>query len=324
MESRNVFYTGTFSDVASERVPVFFMLLSTIRDEFVFDCQCRKLSEQTIINYAKQIDYLLTFLEREKGATYIEEVTPQYIKEFLMQMRKKGRSVSYFNDLLKAYKVYFRYAFEEGYADTLITEKIKNAKKDRVIIRTFSEQELKRMIGYYQGHTYLDIRNKVILLLLIDTGIRLGELIGLTEKQIKTDYIIIKGKGAKERVVPKSPLLGKWLIKYIAVRNSYFQYRIVPDNIFLSKNAQPLGTSMVDRIIKDAGKACDISSDVRVSAHTFRHTYAQYQLKNGLDIYSLARLLGHENIAITQTYLNGMRDEEVLTQAQKTSPLMNL
>ena len=58
--------------------------------------------------------------------------------------------------------------------------------------------------------------------------------------------------------------------------------------------------------------------------HTFRHTYAQCQLKNGLDIYSLARLLGHENISITQTYLNGIRDEEVLAQAQKTSPLMNL
>jgi len=81
---------------------------------------------------------------------------------------------------------------------------------------------------------------------------------------------------------------------------------------------------MTDRIIKIAGKACNISKDVRISAHTFRHTYAQYQLKNGLDIYTLSRLLGHESVAITQTYLNGLRDEEVLTQAQKTSPLMNL
>ena len=81
---------------------------------------------------------------------------------------------------------------------------------------------------------------------------------------------------------------------------------------------------MVDRIVKDAGTGCNVSTDIRVSAHTFRHTYAQFQLKAGLDIYSLSRLLGHENISITQTYLNGMRDKEVLKQAQHTSPLMNI
>ena len=61
-----------------------------------------------------------------------------------------------------------------------------------------------------------------------------------------------------------------------------------------------------------------------VSAHTFRHTYAQFQLRAGLDLYSLSRLLGHESITITQTYLNGMRDKEILRQAQNTSPLMNI
>ena len=161
-------------------------------------------------------------------------------------------------------------------------------------------------------------------MILKDTGIRLSYLTELTEEQIKHDYIIIRGKGAKERVVPKSPLLGKWLIKYLAVRKSYFAYRIIPENIFLSKNAKPLTNTMIDYIVKEAGRGCHVASDIRVSAHTFRHTYAQFQLRAGLDIYSLSRLLGHESIAITQTYLNGMRDKEVLEQAQNTSPLMNL
>ncbi len=300
------------------------MLLSTISEEFIFNCQCRKLSQRTTKNYTKQISYLLNFLINEHKITNIEEVEPQHIKQFLMKVRQKGRTVNYFNDLLKVYKVFFRYAYDEGYTSTLLTSKIKNAKGDKVIIRTFSEQEIKRMINYFQGHDYLTIRNKVILLILIDTGIRLGELISLTEEQIKYDYIIIKGKGAKERVVPKSPLLSKWLIKYLSVYKSYFQYRVIPDNIFLSKNAKPLSSAAIDKILKEVGKACDISHDVRMSAHTFRHTYAQFQLKNGLDIYSLSRLLGHESISITQTYLNGLRDREVLEQAQKTSPLMNL
>jgi integrase/recombinase XerD len=300
------------------------MLLSVIRDEFVFNCQCRRLSDKTIKNYSKQIDYLLNFLKQEKDVEEIEDVQTQYIKQFLLNMKKSGRKVNYLNDLLKAFKVFFRYAYEEGYAASFLVEKIKNAKGGKVILRTFSEQETKRLINFYEGRKYLDVRNKVMLMLLIDTGIRIGELISMTEAQIKHDYIIVRGKGDKERVVPKSPLLSKWLIKFLAIRKSYFQYRIIPENIFLSKNAIIMCTSRIDRVIKNAGDACAISKDVRVSAHTFRHTYAQYQLKNGLDIYTLSRLLGHENIAITQTYLNGLRDEEVLEQAQKTSPLMNL
>lgn len=300
------------------------MLLSAIRDEFVFHCQCRKLSPRTIRNYEKQIDYLLRFLQQEHSIASIEDVSPRHIKEFLHNMLKAGRTVNYVNDLLKAFKVFFRYAFEEGYTDTLLTQKLRNAKGPKTIIRTFTEHELRQMIDFYQGHDYLTIRNKVIMLILVDTGIRLSELTSLTEEQIKHDYIIIRGKGSKERVVPKSPQLSKWLIKYQAVRKSYFAYRIVPDHLFLSKNAKPLTNTMIDRIVKDAGHGCGVSSDVRISAHTFRHTYAQYQLKSGLDIYSLSRLLGHENISITQTYLNGMRDREILKQAQNTSPLMNL
>ena len=300
------------------------MLLSVIRDEFIFHCQCRKLSPRTITNYEKQINYLLRFLDQEHGISSVEDTSPRHIREFLLFMTKSGRMPNYVNDLLKAFKVFFRYAFEEGYTDTLLTQKIRGVKGEKTIIRTFTEEELKQMLAYYQGHDYLTIRNKVILLMLVDTGIRLSELTGLTEEQIKCDYIIIRGKGSKERVVPKSPLLSKWLIKYQAVRKSYFAYRIIPDVLFLSRNARPLTNTMIDRIVKDAGHACGISSDVRISAHTFRHTYAQYQLKAGLDIYSLSRLLGHENISITQTYLNGMRDREILKQAQSTSPLMNL
>lgn len=310
-----------FGNLAGEGV--FFMLLNDVREEFAFHCQCRNLSPRTIKNYGKQIDYLIRFLQ-EKGIKHVQDVEPKDIKSFLLEMKRTKHTPNYINDLLKAYKVFFRYAYNEGYTETLLTEKIQNVKAPKVIIRTFSEQELKKLSNYYQGYDYLNIRNKVIMLLLIDTGIRLSELIGLTEEQLKYDYIIIRGKGAKERVVPKSPLLGKWLIKFLAVRKYYFAYHIIPDNIFLSRNGKPLTSTMIDHIVKEAGRACGVSEDIRVSAHTFRHTYAQYQLKNGLDIYSLSRLLGHESISITQTYLNGLRDKEVLKQAQNTSPLMNL
>ena len=142
----------------------FFMLLTSIRDEFSFHCQCRSLSAKTITNYTKQIDYLLRYLNQEYAISHIEDVESRHIKAFLLHMSRMGRTANYVNDLLKAFKVFFRYAFNEGYTPSLLTEKIHNMKKPKVIIRTFSEQELKRMSTYYQGHDYLTIRNKVIML----------------------------------------------------------------------------------------------------------------------------------------------------------------
>lgn len=90
------------------------MLLTAVRDEFSFHCQCRNLSPRTIKNYLKQIDYLLRFLRQEHKVIHIEDVEPKQIKEFLLSMRKSGRTPNHINDLLKAYKVFFRYAFNRN------------------------------------------------------------------------------------------------------------------------------------------------------------------------------------------------------------------
>ena len=76
------------------------MLLIVVKDEFIFNCQCRKLSDTTVKNYEKQIGYLLNFLQQEKSIEEIEDVQPQHIKQFLLKMKQSGRKVSYMNDLL--------------------------------------------------------------------------------------------------------------------------------------------------------------------------------------------------------------------------------
>ncbi|MCI2160964.1 MAG: tyrosine-type recombinase/integrase [Oscillospiraceae bacterium] len=301
------------------------MLLKDLSEEFKFNCQCRRLSAKTTSNYQKQISYLLNFLEEEYHITQLEDVRPQQIRKFLLIMQQKGRKPQYINDLLKAFKCFFKYLQQEEYTKELITDKIHNVKQPKVIIQTFSNEEVKRMINYYSGYDYLNTRNKTIMCMFFDTGIRLNELITLTDEQVHADYILIHGKGDKERVVPKSPYLSKWLFKYKNVRNSYFEYRAIKyHNVFLSKNGRPLTSEAIERLVKIAGAACDVNKNIRCSPHTCRHTFAQMQLKNGLDIYALSRLMGHENISITQRYLEGLKDREVLTAGTKTSPLMNL
>lgn len=300
------------------------MLLTDAAKEFEFNCQCRKLSDKTIRNYGKLIGYLLDYLKEQHKVLCLEDVRPMYIKAYLMMLQERGAKPQYINDQLKAFKVLFRYLYEEGYTDSILTERIKNVKQPKTIIKTFTEQEVKKMTEYYSGHTFMEVRNRLMLMTFFDTGIRVSELIDLKLSQVKDEYILIHGKGDKERVVPKSPLLNKWMFKYLSTRENFFAYRCVPENVFLSRNGRPMTTEAIHRVIKIAGKAVGVSRDIRVSPHTCRHTFAQMQLKNGLDLYSLSRLMGHSNISITQRYLEGLRDFEVLNACKATGILMNL
>ena len=300
------------------------MLLTDAAKEFEFNCQCRKLSDKTIRNYGKLIGYLLDYLKEQHKVLCLEDVRPMYIKAYLMMLQERGAKPQYINDQLKAFKVLFRSLYEEGYTDSILTERIKNVKQPKTIIKTFTEQEVKKMTEYYSGHTFIEVRNRLMLMTFFDTGIRVSELIDLKLSQVKDEYILIHGKGDKERVVPKSPLLNKWMFKYLSTRENFFAYRRVPENVFLSRNGRPMTTEAIHRVIKIAGKAVGVSRDIRVSPHTCRHTFAQMQLKNGLDLYSLSRLMGHSNISITQRYLEGLRDFEVLNACKATGILMNL
>lgn len=292
--------------------------------EFEFDCRARKLSPRTIENYQKQLGYLQHFLETEYNLCELEELRPTHIKQFLVVMDEKGRKPRYVNDLLKVYKTFGNYIKREGYVRQNPASSIHNMKQPKVKINTFSEEEIRRLLNYFQGRKFLPIRNRAILALFFDTGMRLDEVITLCPDQIREDRILVHGKGNKERVVPVSPYLAKALMQYRIVRESYFEGKLPEKYLFVSSRGKKLTQEGIARFFKQAAKAVGVNPNVRVSPHTCRHTFAHLQLKNGIDLYSLSRLMGHESIAITQRYLEGIKDDQVLRAAQKTGVLQNL
>ena len=300
------------------------MKMEELAKEFILDCRVRNLSPRTVRNYEKQLSYFVRFLEEKQDVKELEELKPVHIKQFIVMLQEKKNKPSYVNDLLKAVKVLCRYAFEEGYAEELITKKVKNVKEPKVPIHTFSDDEIVSMIKYFDGADYLSVRNRLMLMMLFDTGLRISELIDMKPSQIRQGYFTIYGKGRKERVVPQDAIVSKWLMKYDRVRESYFEFKFAEDYYFLSKNGKRLTPEAVNKMMKKAGKAVGVNPLVRISPHTARHSFAHQELKNGLDLYSLSRLLGHESVSITQRYLEAVRDEQVLTSAKKTGVLANL
>ncbi len=298
--------------------------MKTLVQEFIFDCQVRNLAPRTVRNYEKQLNYFCRYLSEAQGVELLDELKTIHIKQFIVMLQEKRKKPSYVNDLLKAVKCLSAYAFEEGYTTELLTKKVKNVKEPKVLIHTFSDDEIVRMIKFYDGNDYLSVRNRLMLMVMFDTGMRLSEIMDMKPEQIRNGYFVVYGKGRKERVVPQSAIISKWMMKYDRVREVYFQYKYAEPYYFLSKNGRHLTAEAVNKFMKKAGKAVGVNPLVRVSPHTCRHSFAHQELKNGLDLYSLSRLLGHESVSITQRYLEALRDEQVLTSARKTGVLANL
>lgn len=292
--------------------------------EFGFDCKARKLSPKTIDNYRKQLLYLKRYLHDEYRIQEVEEVRSAHVKQFLVSMDDKGRKPRYINDLLKVFKTFFNYLKKEGYIRERPTVNIKNMKQPKVKIITFSEEEIRKLLNHFSGRGFLNIRNRTMLALFFDTGMRLTEVITLCPEQIRDDAILVHGKGNKERFVPVSPYLAKTLMQYRMARESYFEGKLPERYLFVSNRGKKLTQEAITKFFKKAAEEVGVNCNVRVSPHTCRHTFAHLQLKNGLDLYSLSRVMGHESVAITQRYLEGIRDDQVIKAAQKSGVLANL
>lgn len=301
------------------------MLLQDVLKEFVFECEIRKYTKRTIKGYRNNNALFFNYLESEFNITELEEVKQVNIKCYIQFLMKKGLAETYINGILKCFRAFYKYCVEEEYVNDNPCKKVSWQKEPKVIIKAFMDEEVSSMLKVYDYSDYLNARNKTILALLFDTGIRNLELCMLKHQDIKETYITINGKGNKERHVGKSPLLEKHIIKYQRIKEYYIKdKRVTDDNFFLSRTGKPLTVEAIERVLRKAGEIAGVRDEIRCSPHTCRHYFAQAQLRNGLDVYSLSRVLGHENIMITKRYLQSLQDRDIVQMSIKTSPLMNL
>ena len=288
--------------------------------EFLIEIEVRKYTPRTIRGYRNNLNLFLRFCTEHEIAA-IENVTLATVKQFTRAMTASKKKGTYINGILKGVKSFLQYCYEEGYGAFNTKCCFPWCKEERAVITAFTPQQVKTMFQNCRGSDFKAIRDRTILTMLIDTGIRCLELCSIRPSDIHEDYIIIRGKNHKQRVVPITPILRKNMVKYEAVKESYFIYKNTDDTYFLSFHGRALTVSAVEVLMKKYGSGIE---GIRVSPHTCRHFFAQQQIKMGTDLYTISRLLGHENIQITQTYLNSLRDRDVIEIAKSKSVLMSL
>ena len=288
--------------------------------EFLIEIEVRKYTPRTIRGYRNNLNLFLRFCTEHEIAA-IENVTLATVKQFTRAMTASKKKGTYINGILKGVKSFLQYCYEEGYGAFNTKCCFPWCKEERAVITAFTPQQVKTMFQNCRGSDFKAIRDRTILTMLIDTGIRCLELCSIRPSDIHEDYIIIQGKNHKQRVVPITPILRKNMVKYESVKENYFRYKNTDDTYFLSFHGRALPVSAVEVLMKKYGSGIE---GIRVSPHTCRHFFAQQQIKMGTDLYTISRLLGHENIQITQTYLNSLRDRDVIEIAKSKSVLMSL
>ena len=297
------------------------MFIHVAVKEYLVDIEVRKFTKKTIRSYKNNLLLFQRFFQEVEKLQDVEDLTLAVIRKFTIFMVDKGRKGSYINSVLKVVKVFTQYCYDEGYGGFNTKKNFKWCKEEKSVITAFTPGDVRTMLKSCKGGSFLDVRDTAILTMLFETGIRCWELCCIQSSDIHSDYIIINGKNHKQRVVPITPVLYKAMMKYELAREDYFALRNIDDYYFLSFHGRQLTNSAVEHVIKRHGEGI---KDIRVSPHTCRHFFAQQQVKMGTDLYTISRLLGHENIQITQTYLNSLRDEDVINMAKQRSVLMNM
>ncbi len=300
------------------------MNLTKLLDEFLIEMKLRNRTERTIKSVRNNNKLFFKWLENEYNITEVEEVKRIHVKIYIQYKQSLGLKPTYINSILKNLRMFFRYLENEEYISINPVIKVPFQKEEKVIIETFTTEEVRRMLAVYGYTNFLDARNKCIMMMLFDTGIRNFELCEIQCADIRERTILIHGKGNKQRLVPISPALRKSMLKYEAKREKYIKERYQAEYYFLSQKGRKLTIEAIERVVRECGRAAHVNEQIRCSPHTCRHTFAQMNVRNGLDVYSLSRILGHENISITKRYLQSMKDDDILDMAVMASPLMNL
>lgn len=306
------------------------MYFKSALEEYFIDCKIRNLSSKTIETYKNQTCVFTNYIEDEFQINQLKDINKTHVKLFILDMQTKVSTI-YINQILKVLRQAFKYFYKEEMIEKDFMIDIKNLKEHKKILVAYNDDEVASMINYFDSKKdFVSQRNKLVIQIFADCGLRVSELRELKNSSIENDYFKIIGKGGKERVVPFSEYLKNSMKKYNRTKRGYFNnlrtYREIDDYLIVNQSGKKINNNTTfENIVREASRAIVVRKEVtRQSCHSLRHYYAQKLLKSGVNLYTISRLLGHSSVKTTQTYLNSLSDAEILNDINKDTPLTQL
>ena len=280
-------------------------------DEFIIDLKIEERSPKTILFYRDRLKWFVNFI---KPGTQLKDISTGDIKKFLST--QDSAHVYSYHAKYRALRSFLNWCVEQNYilANPLTFDP---PKLPDVIKPAFTDDELKAIIKACTGS--LGLRNKAMVLVLIDTGIRREELakIKISDINIEARLISIYGKGRKQRLMLVSPTTLKAIWHYLRARKG------PSECLWITEEGKPITGDGIGQMLQDLVSRAGITGH-KASAHVFRHTFANNFLDAGGDLFDLQYLLGHASLKMVEGYSRAHKQRRALKALERQRPVDRL
>ena len=275
----------------------------------------KNTSANTIMSYKRDFlkcdDYMGTI-----GIIKIEEVNKEHLLSFIEYLEKKKFKAATISRNIASIKAFYHYLFKQRVIEEDISDCLHAPKVDKKLPEIMSMDDAVKLIEQPKGDKPKDLRDRAMLELLYDTGIRVSELIRLkvSDVNMQMSYLICRD-GNKERMVPFGNTAKKTLFQYLEKGRDALLIHYGSEELFVNCSGQPMSRQGFWKIIKYYARQAGIEAEI--TPHTLRHSFAAHLVENGADLRSVQEMMGHSDIATTQKYakINNNQIRDVYAKA---------
>ena len=282
--------------------------MNEIIDEYLNFLTVEKgVSRNTLDAYSRDLSRYMSFIH-SSGIKAMADVTPDDVISYLAQIKKDGLNARSANRALAAIRGFYKFLIREKKIDTNPVAKIEQSKVWSRLPDTLNKEEMNLLLGAPGLKTPHAIRDTAMMELMYATGIRVSEIITLTMNSInwQVGYLVVMGKGSKERIVPIGRSAYNCLHEYVNYARPGFVKEHATNTLFLNKSGRGLTRQGFWKILKKYAMKAGMQK--KVHPHIFRHSFASHLLEGGADLRSVQTMLGHADISTTQIYTHITRE----------------
>ena len=280
----------------------------------------RNYSSATIESYAKDLSMFQEFLEEQNPNASWTAVEAEDVREWVIYlMDEQKMAASSVNRRLSAMRSFYKYLRRVGRVSINPMEKVVAPKKKRPLPYYVRESEMDRLLELTaEDRSFKGIRDRLVLMMFYETGIRRAELLGMTDASVDlvTKQIKVTGKRNKQRIIPFGEELESEIKAYQMAREETLGQRTFPA-LFVTEKGTAMNEKQVSKIVKE--NLSKVTTIKKRSPHVLRHSFATAMLNNKADLTSIQKLLGHESVSTTEIYTH-VSFEELKSEYKNAHP----
>jgi integrase/recombinase XerC/integrase/recombinase XerD len=280
--------------------------------EFLINQRVKGCSDYTIRSQTSK----LNLFAKHIGSKFdVEQMTLEHLNGYYMFLVERKLASTSIKSHVIVVRTFLNWCIAREYISQRLTDRFRIPKAKQNVIDILSESEIQKLIASFDLSSKTGFRNYIICLLMLDCGLRLNEVATLRIEHISIsdNYMLIDGKGNKQRIVPFGSTLKQTLEKYIVSRSSE------RGTLFYTVRESPISRTVITKAFERLKENTGIK---RLHPHLLRHTFATLYLENGGNIYALQSILGHTSLEMVKRYLHLSKDK-IIRDFHKFSPMDN-